>query len=86
MSYTLRFHQGTNTLNGWDVSAKYNNKAIADIKDPSGGAASLPITSVPTPFATFELVRNAYEQVLAILKKPPFETLYNLALALPFLA
>lgn len=66
MSYTLRFHQGTNTLNGWDVSAKYNNKAIADIKDPSGGAASLPITSVPTPFATFELVRNAYEQVLAI--------------------
>lgn len=66
MSYVLRFHQGTNTLNGWGASSQYNSKAIDQIKDPSGGAASLPITSVPTPFATFELVRNAYKQVLEI--------------------
>lgn len=66
MSYVLRFHQGNNTLDGWDTSLQYNSKAIGQIKDPSGGAASLPITSVPTPFATFELVRNAYKQVLEI--------------------
>jgi len=48
-------------LDGWDASKQYGAQEINSIVDPSGATASLPITSVPTPFASLELARNAFE-------------------------
>ena len=62
MSYGYRLHTGgIQTLDGWDTSRKYGKEDIKNIKDPSGATASLPITSVPTPFASLELAKNAFE-------------------------
>ena len=61
MAYVLRPHKGNDNLDGWDNSTKYDNTAIKSIEDPSGGSASIPITSIPSPFASMELVRNAFE-------------------------
>lgn len=63
MAHVFRFHEGNASLNGWDLSEQYDAKSIAAIKDPAGGSASLPITSIPSPFAIFELVRNAFNVV-----------------------
>ena len=61
MAYVLRPHKGNDNLDGWDNSTKYDSTAIKSIEDPSGGLASIPITSIPSPFASMELVRNAFE-------------------------
>lgn len=61
MAYVLRPHKGNNNLDGWDDSVKYDTTAIKSIEDPNGCAASIPITSIPSPFASMELVRNAFE-------------------------
>lgn len=62
MSYVYRLHTGgSQTLDGWDVSKQYGTNEINNIVDPTGATASLPITSVPTPFASLELARNAFE-------------------------
>lgn len=63
MPHVFRFHEGNASLNGWDLSQQYDEKSIAAISDPAGGAASLPITSIPSPFANFELVRSAFDAV-----------------------
>lgn len=62
MAYVLRPHRGNDNLDGWDESVKYDSIAIQSIEDPSGGAANIPITSIPSPFASMELVRNAFAQ------------------------
>lgn len=61
MAYVLRPHKGNDNLDGWGVSTKYDSTAIKSIEDPSGGAAGIPITSIPSPFASMELVRNSFE-------------------------
>lgn len=61
MAYVLRPHKGNDNLDGWDDSVKYDSTAIKSIEDPNGGSANIPITSIPSPFASMELVRNAYE-------------------------
>lgn len=62
MSHGYRLHTGgSQTLDGWDTSRQYGTNEINNIQDPSGAIASLPITSVPTPFASLELARNAFE-------------------------
>lgn len=62
MSHAYRLHtNGSQTLDGWDTSRQYDSKQINSIVDPSGATASLPITSVPTPFASLELARDAFE-------------------------
>lgn len=62
MSYGYRLHTGgSQTLDGWDNSRQYGTNEINNIQDPSWATASLPITSVPTPFASLELARNAFE-------------------------
>lgn len=63
MAHVFRFHEGNASLEGWDFSQQYDNKAIAAIKDPAGASAALPITSIPSPFANFELVRSAFSIV-----------------------
>lgn len=62
MPHVYRLHTGgSQTLDGWDISKQYGTNEINNIVDPSGATASLPITSVPTPFASLELARNAFE-------------------------
>lgn len=61
MAYVLRPHKGNDNLDGWDDSVKYDSSAIKSIEDPNGGASEIPITSIPSPFASMELVRHAYE-------------------------
>ena len=61
MAHVYRLHTGgTNTLDGWDTSKQYGPLEILSIVDPSGATANLPITSVPTPFASLELARAAF--------------------------
>ena len=61
MAHVYRLHTGgTNTLDGWDTSKQYGPQEILSIVDPSGATANLPITSVPTPFASLELARAAF--------------------------
>lgn len=62
MAHVFRLHTGgTQNLDGWDNSKQYGQNEINNIIDPSGAAAALPITSVPTPFASLELARNAFD-------------------------
>lgn len=68
--------KGSDTLAGWTESDQYRNEAITNIADPSGSSANLPITSIPTPFAIFELARNAFEQITSS-KKLSGITIYH---------
>ena len=67
MSKIFRYHQGKDTINGWGVSDKYNNKVYGNdpnaIKDPAGATASKEITSIPSPFARMDLVKAAFAYV-----------------------
>lgn len=67
MSKVFRYHQGKDTIKGWGVSDKYNNKVYGNdpsaIKDPAGATASKEITSIPSPFARMDLVKAAFEYV-----------------------
>ena len=59
MPHVFRFHKGSETIEGWQETAQLGNKDIEAIEDPNGAKASLPITSIPTPFAGFELAKTA---------------------------
>ena len=60
MAYVFRFHKGSETIEGWQETAQLGTKDIETIEDPNGAKASLPITSIPTPFAGFELAKTAF--------------------------
>lgn len=67
MSKVFRHHQGKNTISGWGISDKYNNKVYGNdpsgIKDPAGATASKEITSIPSPFARMDLIKAAFKFV-----------------------
>ena len=60
MAYVFRFHKGSETIEGWQETTQLGTKDIETIEDPNGAKASLPITSIPTPFAGFELAKAAF--------------------------
>jgi hypothetical protein len=60
MPYVFRFHKGSETIEGWQETTQLGTKDIEAIEDPNGAKASLPITSIPTPFAGFELAKTAF--------------------------
>lgn len=60
MGFVFRPHSGNNNLDGWEDSARYDDRAIQSIQDPNGGNANIPITSIPSPFASMELVKRAF--------------------------
>ena len=67
MAHVYRLHTGgSQTLDGWDTSKQYGPQEILSIVDPSGATANLPITSVPTPFASLELARAAFNTCGAV--------------------
>lgn len=61
MAHVFRLHAGGDqNIKGWADSRQYGKNEVNSIADPSGATAELPITSVPTPFASLELARSAF--------------------------
>lgn len=68
MSKIFRLYKGgTDTYKDWTGSAAfpYNSGARSDanMPDPEGATARTEITSIPSPFARIDLVKNAFEEV-----------------------
>ena len=63
MSKVFRLHQDNNTLIDWQQSQPYSTNVINQIKDPNGATAKNEITSIPSPFARIDLVKNAFKEV-----------------------
>ena len=53
----------TSTIQGWGDTAIYAHEDIARIKDPNGDTPNRDITSIPTPWARLELVKQAFREV-----------------------
>lgn len=61
MAKIFRLHDaGADTITGWGVSAQYNAPIINNIPDPAGATAAREITSIPSPFARMDLVKEAF--------------------------
>lgn len=61
MAKVFRLHQaGLNNIDGWGNSTQYNSAIINGIEDPAGERASREITSIPSPFARMDLVKEAF--------------------------
>lgn len=64
MAKVLRLQQdGNNNLEHWQSSSAYGNAAIQGIVDGNGDSVQKQITSIPSPFARFDLLRVAFEFV-----------------------
>ena len=64
MAKVFRLHTGAaDTLSNWDDSVKIGSTAIDKIPDPVGATDSHEITSIPSPFARMDLVKNAFKIV-----------------------
>lgn len=66
MSKIFRLYkQGTNTYEDWNNSPAfpYNSTNRDTIDDPDGASARHEITSIPSPFARIDLVKNAFKEV-----------------------
>lgn len=64
----LRLHEGTeagatDNINGWGNSKVISEKAVESIQDPQGSNAQSEITSIPSPFARLDLVKQAFKYV-----------------------
>lgn len=61
MAKVFRLHRdGADTITGWGVSQRYNAAVIDQIADPAGATATKEITSIPSPFARMDLVKEAF--------------------------
>lgn len=64
MAKIFRIHtQGSNTITDWGSSTKYGTNVINQIVDPNGASAAKEITSIPSPFARLDIVKNAFKEV-----------------------
>lgn len=64
MAKVLRLQEdGNNNLQHWQDSNAYGKTAIQSIIDGNGDAVSRQITSIPSPFARFDLLKVAFEYV-----------------------
>jgi len=61
MAKVFRLHNsGSDAIGGWGISTQYNSAIINSITDPAGATASREITSIPSPFARMDLVKEAF--------------------------
>lgn len=72
MSKVFRLYTGgTDTYKDWNSSPAfpYNSAARSDqnMPDPDGAKASREITSIPSPFARIDLIKNAFKKVFSTL-------------------
>lgn len=66
MSKIFRLYkEGTSTYEDWNNSPAfpYNSANRDTIEDPDGASARHEITSIPSPFARIDLVKNAFKEV-----------------------
>ena len=65
MSNIFRLGTGSNTYTDWNASPSfpYDSQHRKNIKDPDGATAKKEITSIPSPFARIDLVKNAFREV-----------------------
>lgn len=64
MAKVFRLYKGNNNIQDWGVSVQYGNHAIGEIQDPNAADVKKEITSIPSPFARIDLVKNAYNEVV----------------------
>ena len=70
MSTILRLHNtGNNTISDWGNSNVYGSTVINQIPDPTGATAKHEITSIPSPFARIDLVKQAFHNVVEAAKQ-----------------
>ena len=65
MSKIFRLGEGPLTYKDWAESPSfpYDSNARKKIQDPDGATAEKEITSIPSPFARIDLVKNAFREV-----------------------
>lgn len=76
MGKVFRFHDGADLVD-WQESNPLGDRAIGAILDPDGGNASKEITSIPSPYARMDLVRNAFKEVVAFGKELKGNTIHH---------
>lgn len=66
MSKIFRLGVGPDTYTDWNESPSfpYNSNNRKNIQDPDGATAKKEITSIPSPFARIDLVKNAFREVV----------------------
>lgn len=64
MAKVFRLYKGDNNIQDWGQSAQYSEHAISQIEDPNAADVKKEITSIPSPFARIDLVKNAYKEVV----------------------
>lgn len=64
MAKVFRLYKGNNNLQDWDQSVSYGDHAISQIEDPNAADVKKEITSIPSPFARIDLIKNAYKEVV----------------------
>jgi hypothetical protein len=64
MGKVFRLYNGNNNIEDWGNSVPYGSKAIGEIVDPLNASKDREITSIPSPFARIDLVKNAYKEVV----------------------
>lgn len=65
MSKIFRLGEGPRTYTDWTESPSfpYDSNARKKIQDPDGATAEKEITSIPSPFARIDLVKNSFREV-----------------------
>ncbi len=63
MSYVFRPHTNGELRTDWFRSAPYLQNEIDAIRDPEGGAGQFLPTAIPSPFARFDLVNTAFQNL-----------------------
>lgn len=63
MAKVFRLYKGNNNIQDWGNSVSYGSNAIGQIEDPNAASVKKEITSIPSPFARIDLVKNAYKEV-----------------------
>lgn len=64
MAKVFRLYKGNNNIQDWGNSVSYGSNAIDQIEDPNAASVKKEITSIPSPFARIDLVKNAYSEVV----------------------
>ncbi len=65
MAKILRLHkEANNNITDWGQSKRYGKDVINQMTDPAGETYKKEITSIPSPFARFDLAKNAFKQVV----------------------
>ena len=65
MAKVLRLHKESNdNITDWGLSKRYGKDVINQMTDPVGETYKKEITSIPSPFARFDLAKNAFKRVV----------------------